>query len=102
MMSTASSSMSLRTSAAGHGSPVTCSFGASPVPTPRLNLHPVSRPAGAAARAMVAGLEPRGRGGCRGGDRQAGDLRDRPDHGPAEARVPLLIEPGAEVIGDPQ
>ncbi len=55
MMLTASSSISLRTSAAGQGWPVTCSFSASPVPTPRLNLPSVSRPAVAAACAMIAG-----------------------------------------------
>jgi hypothetical protein len=55
MMPTASSSICLRTSAAGHGCPVTCSFSASPVPTPRLNLPPVSSPAVAAAWAMIAG-----------------------------------------------
>jgi hypothetical protein len=55
MIVTASSSICWLSSAAGHFAPVTCSFSASPVPTSRLNLPPVSKPAVAAACAMIAG-----------------------------------------------
>ena len=55
MMVTASSSISWRSAAGGHFAPVTCSLSASPVPTPRVNLPPVSRLAVAAAWAMTAG-----------------------------------------------
>ena len=39
----------------GHFAPVMCSFRASPVPTPKVNLLSVSRLAVAAACAMIAG-----------------------------------------------
>ena len=55
MIVTASSSISCRSAAAGHFAPVMCSFRASPVPTPKVNLPSVSRLAVAAACAMIAG-----------------------------------------------
>jgi len=55
MISTASRSISLRTSCDGHGSPKMCSFSASPVPTPKKN-RPGSIVADvAAACAITAG-----------------------------------------------
>ena len=55
MISTASSSISSRTSASGQASPKMCSLSASPVPTPSRNRPPVSTALVAAAWAITAG-----------------------------------------------
>ncbi len=53
--STASSSISSRSSADGQAVPRMCSFSASPLPTPSVNRPPVSSEDVAAAWAMIAG-----------------------------------------------
>ena len=55
MTSTASSSISSRTSASGQCSPRMCSLSASPLPTPREKRPSCSTPLVAAAWAMTAG-----------------------------------------------
>ena len=55
MTSTASSSISSRSSAGGHAVPRMCSLSASPLPTPRVNRPSVSKAEVAAAWAMTAG-----------------------------------------------
>jgi hypothetical protein len=55
MTSTASSSISSRSSGVGHFAPVTCSFRFSPVPTPRKNRPDSIAAAVAAACATIAG-----------------------------------------------
>jgi hypothetical protein len=55
MTSTASSSISIRAAASGHAAPATCSFNASPVPTPSTNRPPVISADVAAACATTAG-----------------------------------------------
>ena len=53
---TASSSISRRTSAEGHTVPSTCSFSASPLPMPRMNLPSSITALVAAAWAITTGL----------------------------------------------
>ena len=55
MIFTASSSISRRTSTAGHLAPVTCSFRFSPVPTPRKKRPGIMAATEAAAWATIAG-----------------------------------------------
>jgi len=59
-------------------------------------------------RASRGGLRDDGRvdahggAGDAGGDRQLGDLSERPDDRPHERAVPLLVVPRVVVVGDPQ
>ena len=55
MISTASASISRRTSTGGHLAPVTCSFRFSPVPTPRKKRPGIMAATVAAACATIAG-----------------------------------------------
>ena len=100
--STASSSMSSRSSADGQAVPRMCSFSASPLPTPSVNRPPVSSEDVAAAWAMIGGMGAQQRAGHRGGDRKRGTRGDGADHRPDEAALALLVQPGVVMVGDPQ
>ena len=97
----ASSSMSRRASADGHGSPRMCSFSASPLPTPSTNRPSSSTAAVAAAWATIAGwMRTSGRSPpCVIG---SGSPATGAEHAPDEGALALLVVPRVEVVGDPQ
>ena len=102
MTSTASSSISRRTSASGQRSPRMCSLSASPLPTPRVKRPSSRRALVAAAWATIAGWMRTVGQVTPVVDRQVGGLRDRADHRPHERAVALLVVPRVVVVGDPQ
>ena len=97
MISTASASISWRVSTPGQPSPTTCSLRFSPLPSPSVNgPRPAAAPSRPSARRRPVAHRRAGHVGHQVDPR--GRVGDRAEHRPGVRRMPLLGQPGREVV----